>query len=167
MGVSKMFSGVINSFRDEYRFLSNFYESIIIINNKVYKSVEHWYQASKADNETLHEYIRNLPTPGNTKGVWKKKFVMIPIEGIKEQKPIQVRKRKDFNNINIDIMRQGINLKFEILSLRKLLNQTKGKMLIEGNTWHDNFWGNCSCEVCKNIEGENWLGKLLMEERDD
>ena len=32
--------------------------------------------------------------------------------------------------------------------------------LIEGNDWHDTFWG-----VCNGI-GKNWLGKILEEERD-
>jgi ribA/ribD-fused uncharacterized protein len=161
-----MFSGIINSFRDEYRFLSNFYDSVIIINNKLYKTVEHWYQASKADNEILHEYVRNLPKAGDTKRVWKKKNIIIPIKGMKDGMMLPVKMRVDFHDIKVDIMRQGLKCKFEILSLRKLLNQTKGKMLIEGNTWHDNFWGDCSCDICKNIEGKNWLGKLLMEERD-
>ena len=32
----------------------------------------------------------------------------------------------------------------------------------EDNWWHDNYWGDCQCEKCKNIEGQNKLGKILM-----
>ena len=39
-------------------------------------------------------------------------------------------------------------------------------LLIEGNTWHDNYWGDCSCNRCKSKSGENMLGILLMELRD-
>ena len=38
-------------------------------------------------------------------------------------------------------------------------------MLIEGNYWHDNYWGNCLCPKCKEIEGQNQLGKILMKVR--
>lgn len=52
---------------------------------------------------------------------------------------------------------------------RDLLDQTKGEQIIEGNIWHDNFWGNCSCnkrpECVK--EGKNHLGMLLMKIRDE
>jgi predicted NAD-dependent protein-ADP-ribosyltransferase YbiA (DUF1768 family) len=42
-----------------------------------------------------------------------------------------------------------------------LLAATSPAELIEGNTWHDTFWG-----VCDGI-GENNLGRLLMKIRDD
>ena len=38
--------------------------------------------------------------------------------------------------------------------------------LIEGNTWHDNYWGVCSCSKC-NGRGKNRLGKLLMKVREE
>jgi len=49
--------------------------------------------------------------------------------------------------------------------LKKRLKNTEGYELIEGNFWHDCYWGNCSCEKCKNIEGQNVLGRLLMKVR--
>ena len=43
-----------------------------------------------------------------------------------------------------------------------------GKVLLEeGNRWHDNFWGNCRCQECDDVEGRNILGKLLMKVRDE
>jgi predicted NAD-dependent protein-ADP-ribosyltransferase YbiA (DUF1768 family) len=44
---------------------------------------------------------------------------------------------------------------------------TGDRDLIEGNTWHDNFWGVCSCPKCTfpPIPQTNWLGKILVEER--
>ncbi len=34
--------------------------------------------------------------------------------------------------------------------------------IVEYNHWHDNFWGDCLCDRCKHIDGENMLGKMLM-----
>jgi hypothetical protein len=39
-------------------------------------------------------------------------------------------------------------------------------MLIEGNWWHDNFYGSCTCNKCVN-KGENNLGKILMKIREE
>ena len=50
--------------------------------------------------------------------------------------------------------------------LRIRLLATGDEYLEEGTTgWHDNYWGNCECEKCKNIEGKNTLGKILMRVR--
>ena len=48
------------------------------------------------------------------------------------------------------------------IDLRSLLVATGDRELIEGNTWGDTFWG-----VDKNTgQGENHLGRILMELRD-
>jgi predicted NAD-dependent protein-ADP-ribosyltransferase YbiA (DUF1768 family) len=47
------------------------------------------------------------------------------------------------------------------------LLDTGDEELVEGTTWHDNIWGNCSCPKCKNIPGQNRLGKLLMQIREE
>ena len=47
----------------------------------------------------------------------------------------------------------------DALHLKERLLKTGKEELVEGNTWHDNYWGNCTCEKCKNIAGQNKLGK--------
>jgi hypothetical protein len=39
-------------------------------------------------------------------------------------------------------------------------------MIIEQNTWHDNYWGDCTCLRCFRI-GENYLGRIWMDLRDE
>ena len=62
-------------------------------------------------------------------------------------------------------MEDGLRLKFADPELREMLISTYPHELVEGTTWHDNEWGNCSCERCKNIPGKNKLGKILMKLR--
>lgn len=50
--------------------------------------------------------------------------------------------------------------KFRNPVLVTLLKETGSAILIEGNTWRDRFWG------VYNGQGENWLGRLLMEVRE-
>ena len=52
-------------------------------------------------------------------------------------------------------------------SLKEQLLDTGDVELIEGNTWHDNYWGNCTCSKCSGIIGRNQLGKTLMNIREE
>ena len=59
-----------------------------------------------------------------------------------------------------------IRIKFKAGSrLAKLLVETDPFYLIEGNYWHDNYWGKCSCTRCSAQGGRNMLGKALMLRR--
>ena len=33
--------------------------------------------------------------------------------------------------------------------------------------WLSNFWGNCTCPRCRDIDGQNWLGRILMVVREE
>ena len=46
--------------------------------------------------------------------------------------------------------------------IKQKLLDTGDKILIEGNNWCDNFWGNCHCEKCRTKTGKNLLGISLM-----
>ena len=61
----------------------------------------------------------------------------------------------------LDILRA----KFAVPELKEKLIATGDAELVEGNRWHDNRRGKCSCEKRQNKEGQNWLGKILMEIR--
>ena len=57
-------------------------------------------------------------------------------------------------------MTEIVRTKFEQNSdIRQKLIDTYPEELIEGNYWHDTFWG-----VCEGV-GENHLGQILMQIR--
>lgn len=58
----------ISRFEGPYEFLSNFYPSKIIdcVGNE-WPTVEHYFQAMKADNEKDRDKIRNAPDPATAK----------------------------------------------------------------------------------------------------
>lgn len=74
--------------------------------------------------------------------------------------------RPDWNEIKFGIMYELVKRKFEQGPgiIMKLI-RTGDVMLINGNTEHDNVWGDCRCDDCTHIPGENWLGKILMSLR--
>ena len=132
----------IDNFTNEYSFLSNFSRSEIILGGRVYPTVEHFYQAGKAETAIEHEYVRTAETPGKAKRRGQK-----------------VNMRKDWENIKDKYMKLGLILKFDIEGLGDKLLDTGKAYLEEGNTWNDTYWG-----VCNGV-GQNKLGILLMEVR--
>lgn len=136
-----MYSGAIDSFRGDYRFLSNFYPCVVCYGGVEYPSVENAYQAAKTGN--TDSYFESC-TPGQAK-----------------RKAANSEVRSDWFDIRIDVMKNLVAQKFRNPHLRKLLIETYPLMLVEGNTWGDTFWG------VSNERGRNNLGKILMTVRRD
>ena len=133
----------INSFKGKYFFLSNFY----VFKNGL--SSEHLYQSMKTKSKLWKVKILSAKTPSDA----KKHGKLAPIT-------------EDWKIIKIPSMEIVVRSKFFLYSkLKKKLMKTEDAYLIEGNQYHDNFWGDCKCEKCKDILGLNYLGLILMEIR--
>ena len=141
---------MINCFDGEFAFLSNFYTSPFEDpkTGTMFLTMEHYFQAMKADNMRDYLTIASAPTPGKAKRLGRQCVLRWDWEKVKEQ-----------------VMEDGLRLKFADPELRKMLISTHPHELVEGTTWHDNEWGSCSCERCKNVPGKNKLGKILMKLR--
>ena len=135
---------VIDSFRGDFSFFSNFYKSTIYFQGEKYASVEHAYQAYKTLDPHLRKMIQEAPTPGKAKKLGQ-----------------SVTLRPDWDSVKIDLMRSLVRKKFENPFMKPLLLATDGAKLVEGNHWGDVFWGVCDGK------GQNWLGKILMEVREE
>lgn len=137
---------IIDCFAGPYEFLSNFYISPVW----GYPSVEHAFQAAKTAPENRVPFRDPNMTPRQAKNAGRK-----------------LELRPDWEEIKVEVMRLCLARKFAPgTELSSKLVMTEDAMLVEGNNWHDNIWGQCSCPDCKWIEGANLLGTLLMEIRD-
>lgn len=133
----------INSFTDEYRFLSNFYMTPVVYDGSFYPSSEHAYQAAKTLDLVQREQVQNVSTAGQSKRLGRK-----------------VTMRPDWDKVKLEIMFQIVLNKFiNNDKIRKELLNTGYSILEEGNTRGDTYWGVC------NGEGKNFLGQILMEVR--
>lgn len=141
---------MIDCFNREYAFLSNFYPSPITDGNLIFPTVEHMFQAAKTISIEEYEEIAAADTPGQAKRLGRK-----------------ITLRDDWEKVKDEIMYNALYLKFSIPELCEKLLATGNEELVEGNIWHDNTWGNCTCDRCKDIEGKNKLGKLLMQVREE
>ena len=54
-----------------------------------------------------------------------------------------------WNRVRLQVMKDLVRKKFKDPVLRNALIYTGDRELIEGNHWHDNFWGDCDCPPCQ------------------
>ena len=133
---------VIDSFRGDYAFLSNYYLREIDYKGKLWPSTEHAYQAEKFVDENVRDLIQAAVTPNESKKLGRSPGM-----------------RADWDDIKLEVMEAILRVKFAHQDLAARLKATGDATLIEGNRWGDTYWG-----ICKGV-GENHLGELLMKLR--
>jgi hypothetical protein len=141
----------INSFDGPHRFLSNFWPAPWVkLDGIKYHGVEWAYQAAKTLVLKDREPFNDGTVPAGQAKHLGQSLVMRP----------------DWHLVKVDIMTDLVEQKFNNSTLLNLLYKTGSAILIEGNRWHDQFWGDCYCVNHKDIPGRNQLGKILMKIRD-
>lgn len=143
---------MISSFTGKYRFLSNFWFSPVMLDGVGYPTVEHAYQAAKRSDPVYRQWIHDARTPGAAKRRGKGK------------------ERNNWRKINRPIMKGLVRQKFEEADERLYLLATHQEELVEGNDWHDVYWGVCNGKCRQGPHepfGQNELGKILMEVRNE
>lgn len=141
---------MISDFSRENFFLSNFYNAYLDYEGVVFCSTEAAFQAAKTlDIEERKKIARMSPSESKKAGR-------------------KVALRRDWESVKDKVMYDVCLAKFTMNeSLKERLLATGDEELVEGNEWHDNYWGNCTCDNCKDIPGRNQLGKTLMKVRAD
>lgn len=138
----------INKFRGDYHFLSNFAPFRITVHGVTYESVEAAFQGAKCLDPKDRKQFEGL-SARNAQRLGRK-----------------VKLRPGWNDIRNIVMLWLLQQKFKDPTYREKLLATGGANLVEGNQWHDNYWGRCSCQKC-NFKGKNRLGAMLMQVRSE
>lgn len=139
----------ITQFDGAHRFLSNFAAvpgGVDALGMRA-ETTEHVYQAAKTLDPIERAEILAAPTPG-----------------IAKRMGLRVSLRPDWDHVRLGVMSALLEMKFDEPSLGALLLATGDAGLVEGNHWHDVFYGRCSCPRHQG-EGQNWLGRLLEVRR--
>ena len=138
----------ISEFRGVYSFLSNFHPSPIFYDGLIFPTNEHFFAAMKSEHRSDWVKVASAGTPALAKRAGRNVIL-----------------RPNWDLIRVKVMLYGLRLKFMQKGLVEQLLATGDADLIEGNWWHDNFWGSCSCHNCIGTPGSNMLGKLLVQVR--
>lgn len=140
----------IGPFRDEYRWLSNFWYAEIYMNGNTYPTTEHLYQIAKCANPEDMRRIIAVATPKEAKVIGQ-----------------TVELTEGWDDMKLNIMLTVTVLKYtQNTGLADKLIATGDEEIVEINHWCDNYWGVCNCKKCDGKLGENHLGKILMQVRD-
>lgn len=132
---------MIKEFKGEYRWLSNFAIQAIVFEGKTYPTTENAYQAAKTAIPAERVQFETM-TPGQAKRAGRRVTI-----------------RSDWDNVKLSVMEDVTRKKYQHDPFKSKLLGTGDQYIVEGNTWHDTFWG-----VCKG-EGKNNLGKIIMKIR--
>lgn len=136
---------VVEMFRGEFWFLSNFYECEIKYGSLRFKCLEAAFQALKSKDWNVRKMFENLDGK-SAKALGRK-----------------IELREDWNSIREKVMEYLVRIKFSNEYLKNKLLSTGNAVLIEGNYWNDKFWG---VDLRSGL-GENKLGKILMKVREE
>lgn len=142
---------MIKSFDGTFRWLSNFWPAEVVFEGVKYLSVEHAYVAAKTLDLNLRQEIKDIPKANKVKLFGRKMKI-----------------REDWTDqLRLEIMEDLVRQKFSNnKDLKELLLLTDNEEIVEGNHWHDLFFGKCSCEK-HGGEGQNNLGKIIMKIRQE
>jgi len=145
---------MINRFIGKYKDFSNFEPAKVRFENLTFPTVEHAYVAAKSLDRSFRRDVALMPAgkAGQVKK-WGR----------------TIKLRDDWDKVNIEIMSDLIVQKFNAnnnYERNQLLLNTGDQLIVEGNFWHDNYWGNCLCDKCMKIKGLNHLGLIIMKVRE-
>lgn len=138
---------------DPDSYLSNYYPCSVAYRRNIFTSSEACYQSEKFDDWAIRRTFSLLNADESRK-------VAHCISRLQKQK---------WDAMKFDVMVDILRAKFtQNHDLAQNLLQTDDAILIENtSSWHDNIWGRCLCDCCKNLPYENLLGKALMRVRQE
>lgn len=149
MATEALWVPVIDRFRGEHFFLSNFYPAITPHRGHLFPSSEHAYMAAKTDDAGAIETILAAADPAEAQRIGRAAPL---VDGWEQQR--------------FAVMEEVVTAKFtHNPELAVRLAATTGFQLVEGNDWHDQTWGSCRCYEHRNTPGANALGVILMTVR--
>ena len=132
---------------DAYGEFSNFARYPIVIDDVMWYSSEHYFQAMKFPHDL--EYQDKIRTTKACRDI-----KILGRNG-------QMKLRPDWEDVKEDVMMIALRAKFDQYpELKQLLLSTAGKSLVE-HTDNDNYWGDAG-----DGSGLNRLGNLLVELRE-
>lgn len=136
-----------NSKTKEWCWLSNFFLSPMILQEKEYPTVEHWFQSQKFTDKDLQEKIRTCPTASQAKKLGRTRDASF---------------LSNWDAVKEEILYEGLKAKFtQNTILQDLLLKTGSEELIEQSPW-DSYWGSG-----RTGKGKNRMGYLLMKLRSE
>jgi N-glycosidase YbiA len=134
-------------YEQEFYVFSNFSSFKLEWKGVVWMTSEHAYHSEKFKDENILEQLKNTRSAH---------------DALKLAHASKSKRRKDWGDVKLGIMKEILMAKVEQHPyVKKKLLESCDKELIE-NSWRDSYWG-----WGPDKNGENYLGKLWMEVREE
>lgn len=134
-------------YEHDFYIFSNFSSFAIEWKGKLWMTSEHVYHSERFDDEETKEKIRNMRSAHEAF-----KFAQVNKE----------KQRSDWNEVKLKVMKEILREKInQHPYVKKKILDSGDRELVE-DSWRDDFWG-----WGPNKDGQNHLGKLWMEIRDE
>lgn len=134
-------------YEHDFYVFSNFAAFAIEWNGRLYPTSEHAYHSEKFEDDALKERIRNSRSAHNA---------------LKLAHANKDKYRADWDNVKSGVMKEILRIKaMQHPYVMKKLLESGERVLVE-DSWRDSYWG-----WGPNQDGENHLGKLWMELREE
>lgn len=147
----------ITWFHEGYYFLNLYYPEGFRYNNVYYSSViEAFYSIKDKKHEKFYKEISYLNKKESTKF----------IESLANEFGIFMKDTKEDYILLKDLVKARFISESNNDSKKELL-ETEGKLLQNMGKHHNNIYGYCICEECKNKEHKDLYSKILMEIRNE
>ena len=135
------------SVKDPYGEFSNFYRFPITIDEVMWPTSEHYYQAHKYTDSEMQEKVRAAQSP---------------MEAAQIGRDPKFPKREDWDSYKDIAMETAVRAKFSQNEYLKLLLISTNNAVIHEHTKNDCYWGDCG-----DGSGKDKLGILLMKIRSE
>ena len=134
-------------YEHEFYVFSNFSSFMVYWKGKMYLTAEHAYHTEKFEDEDLKNQIR---------------FARSAHDAIKLANKNRDKYRSNWDDVKLGVMKEILRAKTDQHPhVKKKLLESGTRELVE-DSWRDPYWG-----WGPNKDGENHLGKLWMELRDE
>lgn len=142
---------VIEEFKGEHRYLSNFFDYSFSFHGRMFASSEHAFQACKTFDPEEQKIVQEARSPREAKAAGQ-----------------LVTLRPDWREVRDQLMYLVVKEKFrQSPALNARLQETHGVYLMEGNEWGDTYWGMVWHPLMEEWVGQNKLGLILMQVREE
>ncbi len=132
---------------EKYGEFSNFSPYEVVVLGMVWKTSEHYFQARKFQDSSLVIKVMDASTPMEAANIGRDRSYPI---------------REDWDTIKLEVMKEVTLAKFtQHENLKELLLSTGSEKIVEASPY-DYFWGEGA-----DGSGKNYLGRILMEVRED
>lgn len=141
---------LVTAFRGRHEWLSNFHRRPLRHRGLWFPTAEAAFQADKTLDPELRAAFAATASPHDARRMGR---------------DVQLRPDWDRHWRHV-AMAEVLASKFTDPELASLLVDTGTALLVEGNTWCSNDWGDCGCSRHRATPGLNLLGRALMAQRD-